>query len=134
MDELLDHLDGLRANGVDVRELAIRLQVERILSALVDLAVAINAHVVVQADLAAPPDMTSSFDAAATVGLIDPALARELRPSVGLRNIVIHAYADLDLTMLAEAVPLAAAGYRTYLRSVARWLANRPAEAPPQAP
>lgn len=134
MDELLDHLDGLRADGIDVSELAIRLQIERILSALVDLAVAINAHVVVQAGLAAPPDMTASFDAAATVGLIEAALARELRPSVGLRNIVIHAYADLDLTVLAEAVPLAAAGYRTYVRSAARWLADRPADTPSEAP
>lgn len=125
MSGLLDHLDLIRSTDVDLTQMAVRLQVERIVSALVDLAVAVNTHVVVSAGHQAPADMSDSFDRAVVAGLVDAELARSLRPSVGLRNVIVHAYLDVDLQLLAEAIPFAAERYRRYVATVAQWLASK---------
>ncbi len=90
-DLLLDQLDRLRSAGIDSSDFGVQLQIERILSALVDLAAAINTHVAVVELGAAPYDMASSFARARQLGLITSELAEAIAPSVGLRNIVVHA-------------------------------------------
>ena len=59
------------------------------------------------------------------LGLIDHDLAERLAPSAGLRNVLVHAYVDLDLARLVAAVPLASEQYAEYVRQVARWVADR---------
>ena len=53
-------------------------------------------------------------------------LAATLAPSAGLRNVLVHAYLDLDVARLVAAVPLATEQYGEYVRQVARWVADRP--------
>lgn len=127
MRRLLDELERLGVIDVDrfEREFSTQLVVERILSALVDLAAGINTHVVAVESGTAPPDLRSSFAGAASVGMIEPDLAAMLAPSAGLRNILVHAYLDLDLALLVAAVPLTADLYGGYVRQVARWLTDR---------
>ena len=107
------------------REYATQLIVERIVSQLVDLAASVNAHVLAAETGAAPPDVRRSFAAAAAVGLISDELAAALAPSAGLRNVLVHAYLDLDVARLVAAVPLAVDQYGEYVRQVARWLTDR---------
>lgn len=127
MRRLLDQLDqvGQPTAGAIAADYGTQLQVERILSALVDLAVAVNTHVVVAQSGEAPHDMTQSFRLAAEVGLIDSTLAGALAPSVGLRNILVHAYLDLDIARMGAAIPLAARHFGGYVEQVARWLRAR---------
>ncbi|GAB2672223.1 type VII toxin-antitoxin system HepT family RNase toxin [Thalassiella azotivora] len=99
--------------------------VEHVLSQLVQLAVSVNSHVAATVLGEAVTDYRSSFDAAASAGLVDADLAAELKPSVGLRNVVVHEYLDVDVRILAAAVPLARSSYGRYLTSVADWLAQR---------
>ena len=72
-----------------------------------------------------PSNIRQSFTAASAVGLIDHDLAGRLAPSAGLRNVLVHAYVDLDVGRLVAAVPLAAEQYGEYVRQVARWVADR---------
>lgn len=123
MRRLLDQLELVR--DADRADYGARLQVERILSALVDLAVAVNTHVVVVELGEAPHDMTASFDLAHRAGLMERSLADELAPSVGLRNVLVHAYLDVDVDRMMAAVPLAADGYGRYVEQVATWLRSR---------
>jgi uncharacterized protein YutE (UPF0331/DUF86 family) len=127
MRRLLDELDRLGDVDADrfAREYSTQLIVERIVSQLVDLAAGINVHVVAVGTRAAPPDVRRSFPAAAAAGLITEELAAALAPSAGLRNILVHAYVDLDVRLLVAAVPLAAEQYGEYVRQVARWVADR---------
>lgn len=122
--ELLDQLDEL--GPVDVARLnaepVTALAVERILTLLVDLAFASNGHVVVARLGRAPDSYAQSFDLAAEVGMIDDALAAALRPSVGLRNVLVHNYLDIDRERVAAAVPLALEQYGAYVRQVAAFL------------
>ena len=127
MRRLLDELHRLGAIDADrfAREFTTQLIVERIVSQLVDLAAGINTHAVTVEVGESPADVRRSFDAVADLGVIDRDLAERLAPSAGLRNVLVHAYVDLDLARLVAAVPLAAEQYAEYVRQVARWVADR---------
>ena len=127
MRRLLDELHRLGAIDADrfAREFTTQLIVERIVSQLVDLAAGINTHVVTVEVGESPADVRRSFDAVADLGVIDRDLAERLAPSAGLRNVLVHAYIDLDLARLVAAVPLASEQYAEYVRQVARWVADR---------
>lgn len=127
MRRLLDELDRIGAVDVDrfARDFSTQLVVERIVSQLVDLAAGINTHVLTTETGESPPDLRRSFTAVADTGLIDHDLADRLGPSAGLRNVLVHAYVDLDLARLVAAVPLASEQYAEYVRQVARWVADR---------
>ncbi len=127
MRRLLDKLEALGPVSRDrfTEDFDAQLIAERILSQLVDLAAAINTHVAAVELNEAPHDLTRSFEAAARAGLIDKALAEWLAPSTGLRNILVHAYLDLDVDRFVAAVPLAIDQYGEYIRQVARWLRER---------
>lgn len=127
MRRLLDELDRLGLVDADrfARDYAIQLIVERIVSQLVDLAASVNSHILAVETGAPPPDVRRSFGAVASVGVISEELASALAPSAGLRNVLVHAYVDLDVALLVAAVPLATEQYGEYVRQVARWLADR---------
>ena len=117
---LLDHLAGL--GDVDeaalTRDFGLRLQVERVLSQVITLATEINSHVVASELGRAPADLRRSFDDMATAGWLPCELVAEIRDSTGLRNVLIHEYVELDLRILAAAVPETLRGYRAYVREV----------------
>lgn len=124
MRRLLDLLDEVRDTTADElrQDLWLRLSVERALQQLVDLAVKINAHVATSSGLPAPGSYYASFPAAAEAGVLDDALATALAPSTGLRNRLVHEYEEIDLAVVASALPAAVDGYAAYVRRVARWL------------
>jgi uncharacterized protein YutE (UPF0331/DUF86 family) len=124
MRDLLDRL--VEIGPVDVERLRVEpltaLAVERVLTLLVDLAFATNSHVAAARLGRAPESYAASFDAAVEAGLLDADLAAALRPSAGLRNVLVHAYVDVDPSAVARAVPLAVEHYGTYVRRVAALL------------
>jgi uncharacterized protein YutE (UPF0331/DUF86 family) len=124
MAELLDDLG--RVAPVDEQRLLgdrlLRYAVERILMQLVDLAVTVNAQVVVARGGAAPRTYRESFAALAAAGVLDDELAARLAPSVGLRNVLAHEYTEVDLRAVLAAVPRALVDYRAYVGAVARAL------------
>jgi uncharacterized protein YutE (UPF0331/DUF86 family) len=127
MEPLIDRLAELvGVTGEDLqRDLDRRLVVERILSVLVETAVAVNGHVAGAAAVPVPEDYRSSFAAAASVGAIPEDLARRLAPSAGLRNRLAHRYGEIDLDIVAAAVPQAHADYGEFVERVSAWLLGR---------
>lgn len=123
MRMLLDHLESLHiVDEHDLTELGIRLQVERALTQIVNLAAEVNAHVAVVRLHRPPEDYRQGFDRMVEAGWLERSTAESLKPSVGLRNVLTHEYTDINLAMVAAAVPLALTGYRGYLREVAQAL------------
>lgn len=51
--------------------------------------------------------------------MLSPELAARLMPSVGLRNVLVHEYAVVDLALVAAGVQLARTDYRAYVREIA---------------
>jgi len=104
----------------------LRHAVERILVQLVELSVSANGHVAATQLGKAPPDYRSSFDLAADVGMDGADLARPLRDSIGLRNVLTHEYVGVDPTRVAESAALAKTECAEYLQQVTDWLNGLP--------
>lgn len=73
----------------------------------------------------APDTYAESFALAAEAGMIDGDLAAALAPSVGMRNVLVHSYLDVDRARVAAAVPMAVEQYGAYVRQVATFLRDR---------
>lgn len=62
---------------------------------------------------------------AAAAGAIDRDVADRLAPAAGLRNLLVHRYADLDVDLVATAVDEVLDGFAEYVAEVAAFLRSR---------
>jgi uncharacterized protein YutE (UPF0331/DUF86 family) len=127
---LREALDGLTAlQPVDASrlsdDLVARSAIERLIQVVVDAAVDLNAHVVVAETGAAPMSARDSFALAARAGAIDEELADRLGPAAGLRNVLVHRYADIQVELVASAVPEVVEGFGAYVRQIADFVARK---------
>jgi uncharacterized protein YutE (UPF0331/DUF86 family) len=128
LDETLTQLRALRDTDADVlrREPLTRAALERLVQVTVDLAVDINAHLVVGLGCPAPATARSSFAAVADAGVLDAKLAEELAPATGLRNLLVHRYADIDLDLLVAGMRRLLERCPDYITAVARFVQQLP--------
>jgi uncharacterized protein YutE (UPF0331/DUF86 family) len=126
IEELLSNLKSLGEISADSlsTDWIRRSAVERVLMQLVDAAVAINSHVASAMLGRTPATYRQSYELAAEAGAITRELAQLLQPSVGLRNVLSHEYAETDLELAAKGADLAVSQYGQYACAVAAWLAN----------
>lgn len=121
MRDLLDDLAGVGEVTAAVLEQdrILRHAVERVITQLVELAASINGHVGAALVNRGPADYRESFALAAEAGIISKDLAAQLASSAGLRNLLVHEYASIDLARVAASVAEALAGYQQYVAEVA---------------
>lgn len=126
MRGLLDDLAEVNAAGEPslAENRMLRHGVERILTQLVELATAINEHVVGARLQRVATSYRESFGLAEECGLIDKQLHDDLLPSVGMRNVLVHEYLEVDLRKVEAAVPLALSCYRRYVQQVAEFVSR----------
>ncbi len=74
----------------------------------------------VRAGLGAPPTYGDAFRRLTAQGLIDGALADRLVRAVGFRNLVVHAYADVDLIRVHAAATDGPADLRAFTAALLR--------------
>jgi len=91
---------------------------ERLIQLIVECAIDINNHVVVEMKNRPPEDYAVSFIKAAETGLITMELAGQLKGSAGMRNILVHEYMDIDDEKVYQALSLTLKGYNEYLKQV----------------
>lgn len=127
MRESLTELGALRTIGEETlrSEPLTRAAAERLIQVVVDLAVDVNGHVVTSMTAAAPHTGHDSFLAMAGVGAITDDLAERLAPSAGLRNVLVHRYADIRIELVASAIPTVLDGFAQYVSQVADWLSQQ---------
>lgn len=116
--QLLDDLDAVEDLVVArLREdRLLRYAVERMLTQAVDLAVAVNSHLLAATTGAAPPTYRASFLLLPGTGFLEAGLAERLAPSVGLRSVLTHEYTEIDLGLVVRGAELARVDYREYVR------------------
>jgi uncharacterized protein YutE (UPF0331/DUF86 family) len=107
------------------REPIPRFAAERILIALVDLAVGANSHVLAATADVPPGDYRSSFTDLADHDVLDQALAERLAACAGLRNVLVHLYLDIDVAIVARAAQTAPADFAAYRDQLAAWLRDQ---------
>lgn len=96
----------------------LKFSAERLIQLIVECATDINNHVVVETKNRPPEDYNVSFIKASEVGLISRELAERLKGSGGMRNILVHAYMEIDDEKVYKAIPLALKDYKEYIREV----------------
>lgn len=74
----------------------LQAQVERHLQVAIQSTIDIAMHILAENSSAAPEDYGSAFTLLGREKVIPDALARRLRPAAGLRNVLVHAYVEVD--------------------------------------
>lgn len=99
-----------------------RHAVERILTAIVDLAVSTAGHVIAAEQQESPLTYADAFIALGEMAAVDDSLARELAASAKMRNVLVHQYIDIDLASVAHGAARAPQLYRSFTAQLLRYL------------
>ena len=97
---------------------------ERILQLLVDVSVDINSHILIVNGEEPPVDYYSSFIEIANLGVIPMDFAKEIAPSTGLRNRIVHEYDDIKDELVYKSVKKALDLYKTYMKYIEKYLTS----------
>ena len=99
-----------------------RKATERLLQELIEAAIDINTHIIVNTHNTIVDDYYESFIRMGDINVIPEVLAKELAPSAGLRNILVHEYDALNHSIVLEAVKVASNIYPQYINSVENYI------------
>lgn len=83
---------------------ALQAQAERHLQLAIQAALDIANHILAEDSAETPEDYASTFTLLGRIGVVEEGLAGRLRASVGLRNILVHAYLDVDPVLVWESM------------------------------
>jgi uncharacterized protein YutE (UPF0331/DUF86 family) len=95
-----------------------RKAAERLLQETIEAALDINAHVIAEQGGVVPDDYYGGFIALGTLGIIADPLARELAPSAGLRNRLVHEYEGLEDAKVLAAIETMQQVYPRYVAAI----------------
>jgi uncharacterized protein YutE (UPF0331/DUF86 family) len=117
-------LEGFRSTNLDdfLSDFHKQLVVERLLQLMTQAAIDINEHILSKLS---PGNSATNFEAfieLSKYGVITPELARQLAPSAGLRNRLVHEYDDIDPQQVFRAISFALQQYPLYVRQVNSYL------------
>lgn len=95
--QLLEQLEEIRAGGHDAyeHEFRTRLAAAHAVQLAVQVCIDIGAHLIAEQGLDAPSDYRGVFESLSAAGL-DPKLSERLGEAVGMRNILVHGYLEVD--------------------------------------
>ena len=98
---VLDVYDQKPENLKDyTKQDSIILNIQRACEACIDLAM----HIVAQERLGLPQTSRDAFDMLESSSIIDEEIAKRLKAMVGFRNIAVHDYQTINLTILEQIV------------------------------
>lgn len=102
IDRRLKDLDVIRTQGSETfqQDSGLQAQAERHMQLAIQAAIDIAVHIVADDSALTPEDYGSSFLILARMGVVEENLAERLRSAAGLRNILVHAYLDIDPQMM----------------------------------
>lgn len=99
-----------------------RKATERMLQEIVEAAIDINYHIIVESNKQPPDNYYQSFIDLSAVGAITFQLANDLAPSAGLRNRIVHEYDFLDNKTVIKSVRNALRLYPKYIDAINEYL------------
>ncbi len=92
------------------------LNVQRACEAAIDLAM----HRVAQLRLGVPQTSREAFVLLERAGILTSETGRRMRAMVGFRNVAVHAYQELQLTILRSVIEEHLGDFETFLRELER--------------
>lgn len=106
-------------------DLFTRKATERLLQELIEAAIDVNTHILVQDGLPAPDDYYQGYLKLADHGVLPRDLAEALAPSAGLRNRLVHEYEQIVDALVLDAVQKDQDLYPKYVAAVEVYLTTR---------
>lgn len=103
----------------------IKRTTERLVQLVVEVATDINAHIVVDEGYSPPDDYYNSFLRLSEIGVISQSFAKELAPSAGLRNRLVHEYEEIDDKIVFKSIKKAIENYSKYIKIIEKYLKNK---------
>lgn len=104
--------------------------VERLIQLIVDIAVDINTHILVDQSHSPPGDAYNSFlEASSKLNLFPDAFAQSIAPSTGERNIIVHEYELIDDAIIYSSIGETLRSYEEYIKHVYAYLNDLPESA-----
>ncbi len=101
-----------------------RKAAERLLQEAIEAALDINAHVIAEHGAELPEDYYSGFIALGRLRVIPGDLAKQLAPSAGLRNRLVHEYEEIDDAKVLAAIGTMLRLYAEFVREIEAFLAR----------
>ncbi|MEK7130060.1 MAG: HepT-like ribonuclease domain-containing protein [Patescibacteria group bacterium] len=96
--------------------------VERLFQLIVDAAIDINTHIIIETELNVPDDYQSTFMTLGEHKILAMDFAVAIAPSVGLRNLIIHKYGKVDIKKMVDDIKNNIGQYKEYLENIAEFL------------
>ena len=96
--------------------------VERRFQLIVDTAIDINTHLIKESGLATPDDYQSTFITLGESKILPVDFALKIAPSVGLRNLIVHKYGQVDLKKMVNDIKSEIGQYFDYLKYISEYL------------
>lgn len=121
--KVLEPINKMRKDEY-TRDVYKRKAVERLLQELIEAAIDINTHVIVQTGNQVPDDYYGSFIKMGELGMLKIDLAEKLAPSAGLRNRLVHEYDVLEHSLVLDAVRMAEDLYPEYVKEMEDYLSS----------
>jgi uncharacterized protein YutE (UPF0331/DUF86 family) len=124
--ENLNALNPLKSMTKDeyISDVYKRKATERLLQELIEAAIDINTHIIIQGGHNSPDDYYESFIKSGEFKIISTELAEKLAPSAGLRNRLVHEYDLLNHSMVLDAVKMAEELYPFYVKEVEAYISG----------
>lgn len=98
--------------------------VERLFQLIVDTAVDMNTHIIVESQIHIPDDYQSTFITLGAHKMLPMDFALKIAPSVGLRNLVVHKYGRVDIKRMIDDIKNEIGQYQEYLGYIRGFLDN----------
>lgn len=92
----------------------------------VEMVINIAEHIVSGLNLGMPEYARDLFHLLVKVNIITEDLAEKLGKSVGLRNVLVHMYLDVDLDILADSASIGLNDLRAFVKAVNEFLEKNP--------
>ena len=106
-------------------ELFTRKGTERLLQELIEAAIDLNTHILVQDGSGVPDDYYHGFTRLADHDVLPRELAEALAPSAGLRNRLVHEYDAIVEAIVLDAVWKAQSLFPQHVAAIERYLISR---------
>ncbi|MBD2454639.1 DUF86 domain-containing protein [Nostoc sp. FACHB-87] len=120
----LDNLKRFEQTSLDdyLLDFDSQLITERLLQLMAQAAIDINDHILSKLNPGKSETNFNSFISLGKYGVITPELARQIAPSSGLRNRLVHEYDEIDPQQVFNSISFALRLYPLYVRQVNSYL------------
>ena len=99
-----------------------RKAAERLLQELIEAAIDVNTHMIVELGGMVPDSYHDGFIGLASLGVLPLHLAQILAPSAGLRHRLVHEYDAIDDSIVYSAAREAPQLYSAYVREIMEYM------------